>query len=154
MSLPVPSFFVARRVFGRLLAAATLSAAAALGPVACGEDDPTGGTPITGTYALQTVNGQSLPFTITSSTQFFAMEEGDEIVSGVLTLDTDNTFFFEIAGETPEATVVRIEAEGTWSRAGNTITLTGTGDSFEVELDGARVLIAADVLGLPLVFRK
>ena len=147
------SFAVLARSFLRRLMVTVALSTVAVGAVGC-DDDPTGNESVVGTYALTTVNGRSLPFTITSSTQFFAMDEDDEIVSGLVRLNANNTFFFEIVAETPEATARRIEGQGTWSRNANRITLTGTGASTEVQLDGNRILVAGEEFGLPLVFTK
>ena len=119
---------------------------------ACGDDDdPSAPTNVAGTYTLTTVNGHALPTTV---------YEGDdpgfqykfEVLAGELQLDADGTFqdFTEIRetidNGTPETSDQILT--GTWTRTGNTLTLTDEDDdsyTLTVQNDGS--LVQTDDLG-------
>jgi hypothetical protein len=134
-----------RLAFGALLVAS----------VACGGDS-TGPEPIEGTYALQTMGGQSLPVTVLQD------ETGTyEITAGSVTLTAPNAFTLKLTfRQTTSARVntVTSAADGTWTRSGESVTLTTSeGDLIMASLSGRtlRMMGEAEDLGaIEWVFRK
>jgi hypothetical protein len=134
-----------RFAFGALLAAS----------VACGGDS-TGPEPIEGTYALQTMGGQSLPVTVLQD------ETGTyEITAGSVTLAAPNAFTLKLTfRQTTSAQVntVTSAVDGTWTRSGESVTLTTSeGDAIDATLSGQTLRIVGEAEGLGTVewvFRK
>jgi hypothetical protein len=120
-----------RRSLGRF-AVATAVSLSTLGVAACGDDNGTGPGGISGTYTLQTVNGQGLPFTMFDG----EVDDGQggtfdvllRILSGSVTLNSNNTyrarldFDFRIDGQPCAGCVEDDDEEGTFSVSGSTIT--------------------------------
>ena len=133
------------RALGALVTVATL---------ACG--DSTSPESIEGIYALQTINGRALPVVV--------MQEGTqkfEVTAGAITLGPGTKWKFELTvratlGADVSTDIVSID--GTWSRAGSTLTLTSpAGDSETVLLSGRTLTLQGDTgdLGIaPWVFRR
>ena len=123
--------------------------------LACGGDS-TGPESIEGTYALQTMNGKSLPVV------FLEDETGKyEIMAGSVTLSTPNAFTMKFTfRQTLSAQVNTITSEvgGTWTRSGANLTLTTPdGDSVVGSVSGRtlKVMDEAEDLGtIEWVFRK
>ena len=112
---------------------------------ACGDDDATGpGSSITGTYQLQTVNGQPLPYTI-----FDFGANKVEATQATLTLNENRTFNGAVTLRRTENGAVRTETvteSGSYTQTDNTIqftflnnTATGvvSGNSLTVNTSGA-----------------
>jgi hypothetical protein len=104
-----------------------------------------------GTFGLQTVNGNALPF--------LAAEAGDdklEITEGFITTSEDGAFkngftFRETRGG--EVTTIPQEMTGTFNRSSNEITFTDArGGSFMGSLEGSTVTIVGQ--GATFVFQK
>ena len=85
-------------------------------------------TPITGTYTLQSVNGQSLPWVIQVEIGDLA---GMELTAGSITLNQDMTCSSSLTGKlTDSGTVSPITTTdvGTYTHANGAVTLTWTSD--------------------------
>lgn len=95
-----------------------------LGLVACSDKGTTDvNTSVTGTYALQTINGSSLPTTLSS---FGGAGGQDVIQSGTFALKADGTWTFTLNATSSgrQATVTRDCCySGTWTQGGTTVTL-------------------------------
>jgi hypothetical protein len=116
---------------------------AALGTVACGDDDGGGPSRIEGTYALQSVDGDDLPVTGTINGFDITVEDGD------LVIDDDGTWEVVISGEVNGNPDDIIEDFGTWDRNGNSVSFESDafGDQFDGTLSGRRLTIDYDVDG-------
>lgn len=113
----------ARGIF-RFRSAAMFAALVALG--ACGGSDSTPPTVSeAGTYQLTTVNGQSLPVTITGTALGTVVIQSATVV---LTPGTPATFTANITGtENGGAATSILSAAGTYARSGSTLTFSVTG---------------------------
>jgi hypothetical protein len=124
-------------------------AAAAMLAVACGSDSATGptGADLMGTWNLQTVNGQPLPFHLP------AYEGTDSVVmnSGTLTL-TPSTWSFtgSIVAYAQGMTIpTSTPAGGTYTQSGNSLTFMSGAESSDVHVtvDGNTLTAAGVELG-------
>lgn len=109
----------------RKLFLSTLSAALAV-TAACGGDSPTGPSSVAGTYSLATVNSAPLPYVYLNdaSGKF-------EIVSDVYVISENGTYTNPtIVRSTVSGTVTAdtLTSNGTYTRSGNSITLTDAAD--------------------------
>jgi hypothetical protein len=135
-----------RRYFVFALAAAVLAA--------CGGDSSTGpGATVTGTYHLQTINAQPLPFTI-----FSVGGDHIDVTSSRLTLNQDGSFTEVTGYRVVESGVTTNETGttvGTYVRNGNELTFTDASDltEYEASWDGGRH-ITQTTGELTLVYRK
>ncbi len=89
---------------------------------ACGDDGDsmgTGGTSIFGTYALQTIDGTSLPFVLIQ-----IGNDKIEVSAGSVRLNSDNTYSISISLRLTTAGTVTTETDtgaGTFTASGSTI---------------------------------
>ncbi|MFQ5529285.1 MAG: hypothetical protein ACE5FP_02960 [Gemmatimonadota bacterium] len=108
-----------------------------------------GGISIFGTYTLETVNGESLPF--------LAFQVGNdrlEIISGSVRLNSDATYTTSFIFEWSESgTVIPVTESGTYTVAGNTIVFTDSLGTFTGSISG-NTLTVVDDDGATFVFRK
>ena len=104
-----------------------LISALAISLVACGSDDSTGpATSLAGTWALTRAAGAAPPATVYSDASVTLI-----ILSGSLVLNANETWTGALVARTVTAAGSSDEtfpASGTWSRNGNTVTLTDTSD--------------------------
>ena len=135
-----------------------LAIALALTAGACTDDkSPTEvSTEVTGTYRLQTVNGQPLPFVLFNSGGF-----STSITAQSLTLNNNGSFsqtttFRDV---TPEGTTTeQLSSTGTYSRSGSTITFNlpatqeDPADSFSGTISGNTITLVD--AGFTAVLRK
>ena len=91
---------------------------------ACSDDDDPSGPDVeaSGTYALASVNGEALPYTLLVS-------EGDsvEVVDGHIELNVDHTFTDSTTFRITEGGTITSEVEvytGSYSQTGNALTFT------------------------------
>ena len=132
--------------------ALVLAAAVPLALAACG-DDSTGPENVAGTYALQTVEGNTLPW------RFFVVgDEWIELTAGSLVISGNGTWTAElhfrerVGGETTEYPE---ESVGTWERDGDQIIFTDDSDGSVIvaTLSGNR-LTAVDEDDFVYVFTR
>lgn len=121
---------------------------------ACGDGDSTGpDSSITGTYQLQSYDGQSLPATV-----FEAGEDRFEITGGTLTLNQDQTYSVTFALRGVEGGVVVTETEtdtGTYTLSNNTIQFSDVGGPNATgTVNGSTLTVTIDGEGTVLVFQK
>ncbi len=123
---------------------------------ACGDDGDatgTGGTSIFGTYALQTVNGTSLPFVLIQ-----IGNDKIEVTAGSVRLNSDNTYSVSVTFRLTEAGTVTTETDtgaGTYTASGSTIQFSDSGDGegpFTGSISGNTLTIIDE--GVAFVFRK
>jgi hypothetical protein len=118
----------------------------------CGGGDssttPITPTPITGTYTLQSVNGQSLPWVI---------EAGVEITAGSVTLNQDMTCSRSITATATDggtSMTITTTGEGTYTHTNGAVTVTwaedGSTDSGSIVSSQLTLTAEGDVL----IFRK
>ena len=105
-----------------------------------------------GTYALQSVNGQSLPFVEeddTTGTRF-------EIVGIEIDFAEDGTYAlrqeFRVTEAGGAATTEHEYANGTWTLTGTNLSLTEDGELISAVLDGNSFTVSVE--GMTFVFRK
>lgn len=108
--------------------AAVLAFAAALATLAaCGSDKKgtTGPKDVTGTYALTTIDGQSLPYTVPNN------PDNDIVIqSGTVTLNSDHSYSIGGTGTSDGGSPQQVIADaGTYSLSGSTVTFTSTAHS-------------------------
>jgi hypothetical protein len=100
------------------------AAATTLTGAACSDSTGIGGDP-SGSYELQTINGQGLPV---------SLEANSQIEGGVLELDSDGTFVDIIQFRTVDNPLIQQRTFfGTWERNGSEI---------QLDYDGGTVLFA------------
>ena len=96
----------------------------------CGDDDPSGPTTISGTYELESVNNEELPFTLFDEPGFGKFE----VLASVLTFESDRTWEEVSTTRTTEGDAEPyVEDEsfsGTYTRRGNRITMDDGEDTF------------------------
>ena len=133
------------------LAALVLALAGGL-LTACGDLEITTGPfgiSIFGTYALETVNGSSLPFVV-----FQVGDDEIEITAASVRLNSDNTystsFTFSLSEDGPVTTATE---DGTFSVTGTTIEFTDSAGTFTGSISG-KTLTIIDEGGLTFVFHK
>jgi len=110
------------RLVRPLLAVALCAAVATL--AACGSDTTNGTGPmdVSGTYALTTVNGSDLPFTIPNTPEHTIV-----ITSATATLGADNSYTISGQGTEDGGDPEEVVADaGTYSVSGSTITFTSS----------------------------
>lgn len=134
----------------------TLFVALAVSALAIGCSDssgPSGEANIHGTYAMHTVNGQSLPFAVI----VLGTEYRLEITAGSLTVNANNTYTLSTTvSETEAGTTVTVTetSSGTWTRANNAVTFTDGEDGGSITGAAGNGTITVVVEGLTVVFRK
>ena len=135
------------RALGVLFAAAVL---------ACGDSgDSTSPESIEGVYTLQTIDGDALPAIVYQDTEGMV-----EITAGAITLGPGTKWSISLTARATVAAVVTTNTEkldGTWSRAGSTLTLTSAdGDVETLVLSGSTLTLQAEIdSGMaPWVFRR
>ena len=135
------------RALGVLFAAAVL---------ACGDSgDSTSPESIEGVYTLQTIDGDALPAVVYQDTEGMV-----EITAGAITLGPGTKWSISLTARATVAAVVTTNTEkldGTWSRAGSTLTLTSAdGDVETLVLSGSTLTLQAEIdSGMaPWVFRR
>ena len=123
---------------------------------ACGgdSDSPTepNGASIVGTYALQTILGESLPL--------IALEEGDdklEITAGSIRLNSDDTYSRSVTTRLTQSGNVTTDVftvAGTFTANGSTLQFSGSGDEgpFTGSISGNTLTIIDE--SRPFVYRK
>lgn len=118
----------------------------------CGGDSATGPGSITGTYELQTVDGDPLPYVVV---QIGA--DRLEITGGRITLNADNTFSDRLEfrlvedGETTDPDPETVT--GTYQASGSSVTLTYPGgETSTVTVSGGT--LTQSVEGITFVYRK
>lgn len=134
----------------------TTLAAAVVAASACGGGDSTTGpvsASVAGTYALQTVNSAPLPFTMPDDGSIKI-----EILADSYTL-ADNGKYTNVTQVrltmNGVAAVENLESQGTYTRAGNTVTLTDSEDATDkvtATLNGATMTVTAE--GFVLVYQR
>ena len=118
-----------------------------LGLVACG-DDVIGPEDIAGTYTLQSVNGQSLPW---------ALEAGVEVTAGSITLNQDMTGSSSLTAKLTDSgtvTTITTSAVGTYTHVNGAVTMTWAtdGSTDSASIVGSQLTLTPD--GDVLIFRK
>jgi hypothetical protein len=124
--------------------------------LACGKDS-TGPEPeaIEGRYALETVDGRSLPVVILEDET-----ETIQLIAGAVTLSAPRAFTMELTLKETTAEGVSTgtsQVSGTWTRSGETVRLTVDGEVVTATVSGGtlRLTDGADDLGMgEWVFRK
>jgi len=117
--------------------------------VSCG--DSTGPETFPGTYVLQAVDGEPLPYLVAQ-----AGSDKLEVTAGLLRIESDNTFTFSLTflltddGNTEEATD---DESGTWAVTGSVIALTSDDGTSRTGTKSGNVIIVANA-GVPWVFEK
>jgi len=121
-----------------------------------GGDSPTTPTPaqITGTYTLQSVNGQSLPFVIQVET---AALYGITVTAGSTTLNQDMTASSSVTatytdGATSTTTTVQDLGAYTYTGGAITVTWVSDGDSDSGSIVGSKLTLTDD--GNVFLFQK
>ena len=111
----------------RLTMFALLATTTVLG--GCGDDDPSGPSTISGTYELQVVNGQTLPYTVFDDPTFGKLE----ILASTLTFNADRTWDEITTTRTTEGDAEPVVEEepfgGTYTRDGNSLTMSDGDES-------------------------
>ena len=135
----------------RLIAVLIVAGIAVGGTWACGGDS-TSPSSVAGTYNLQTIDGQSLPFVI-----FQDGADKNEVMSGFERLNSDGTFSQSMTFRLTEGGQVSTEtetADGSWRQSESAITLTygGSVGTLTGSLSGNTLTLVEQ--GLVLVFRK
>lgn len=136
----------------------SLAGAALLTLTGCGGDSPVASSSVVGRFALESVNGKPLPYTL-ADTAFQGSAIRVEVVSpSLLNLKSDLSFQFIVttkvsaAGAAPM--VAADTASGTYSIAGRRLSMTAAnGSTLQANWDGANSLVlnaTPDVL----VFRR
>ena len=127
-----------------------VAALAALTITACG-DDPVGPDSIAGTYQLNTINGQPLPFTL--------IEDGSdrlELIAGTIVLRSNSTFTDSTTLRLTSGTTVQTEptvATGTFAIDDDIITFTPTDSPpYTVTVSGSTLVQREQ--GLVLEYRR
>ena len=149
---------VASLVMRRLAAATALVLTAFV--AGCGDDDDDPVSPaagITGTYALETVNDEDVPVVVVTN----GADTG-EITAGSLTLNNNLSFTSSLSIRTTiggQATDETLTESGTFTRSGNTITLTSGGESVTATLSNNNTTITLteddeDLGTIELVFQR
>ena len=118
---------------------------------ACGDSGTGPDNSFVGTYSLDTINGNKVPYAI--------IQIGNdklEIVSGQVTINSDDTFSGRTTIRTTESGRTTTEEEsftGTYSRNNNAFTFTDNeGDSYTGSVQGGMATL--NIEGLILVYRK
>ena len=117
---------------------------------ACGDDSTGPGSSITGTYQLQTVNGQQVPATV--------LQTGNDktvITSGSLLLNQNNTFFAAMTIESTVGGLVDSETQastGTYTRNNDSIQFTSSGKTVTGTLSGNTLTVSDR--DMTLVYKK
>lgn len=118
---------------------------------ACGDSGTGPEDSTSGTYALETVNGNRVPYTIL---QFG--NDKIEVVAGSITINADNTFSWRVTLRTTEGGRVTTEEDrytGTYTRNNNAFSFTDNeGDAYAASVQGGTLTMTVE--GLVLVFRK
>src|SRR4030095_9475485 len=114
--------------------------------LACGGDS-TGPEAIEGTYALQSMAGQSLPVNV------FEDETGKyEITAGSVTLTAQSAVTLRLSFRQTtggQVNTLTSAVDGTWTRSGDTVTLTTSdGESIVGSLSGKTLRIMGEAEGL------
>ncbi len=104
----------------RLVLAAVLAATIAIAS-ACGSDSPTGPKDVSGTYTLQTVDGLSLPFTVTNP-----REHAIVINSVTATLNSNGTYAVAGTGTQDGNASTVITDAGSYTQSGPALHFTST----------------------------
>src|SRR5512143_4101235 len=143
--LPSLSRLHCRPVLGILLTVAML---------ACG--DSTSPETIDGTYALRTINGQTLPVVLQQDAT-----SKNEVTAGAITVGPGTAWTISLTVRSTLGADVSLFTNtlaGTWTRSGEKVTLTATGGESETAVLSGRTLTLAGeaaALGIvPWVFRK
>jgi hypothetical protein len=121
---------------------------------ACGDSTgpgDNGTTGVAGTYNLQTVNGNPLPFTVLQ-----VGEDKLEVTAGRVTLNADRTFSASVTFREKEGTSERTTTEtdsGTYTQNGNTIRFSNSdGTEDTATINGNDLTISTR--GVTLLFRR
>ena len=137
-----------RRLLSGIVAIVTLAA--------CGSDAPTAAVSVTGAYSLSTVNGKSLPATLTQTVDGMTAQITFSQPTS-LTLNSDNSFRTIGTIKIVFGTVVEQFTDtgtGKYVLNGQQVTLTPTGDApFTASWNGSDMLTIQDS-GDVFVFRK
>ena len=133
----------------------SILAAAVVAAAACGGDSGTGPAPsINGTYALKTVNSSPLPYALP--------DDGTgkvEIVADSYSLAADGKYTsvtqIRVTPTGGATTDLTVDSKGTFTRSGNSVTLTDADDPTNVitaTVDGTNLTISVD--GFVLVYQR
>ena len=139
----------------RLLSTLAIAAVAACG----GGDDPAAPQQLPGTYPLVSANGRSLPAVLYEEPGYKL-----EVTAGTITLNGNGSFsdsysIRETLDGTPQPVEV-IPCNGSWTRSGNTVTLSEIvtdvcGDDATATWDGNNTLtVTWDGVGVPIIHRR
>lgn len=131
-----------------------LALALALGVTATACSDSTSpGASIAGTYSLQTINGQTLPFVVNSGTPY------SEVLSSQIRLDANGNYSsltrYRDTYPGGQPNLVDVPATGYWTLSGSQITLTEIGypnDPSYGTISGNRITFVD--FGLTLVYTR
>lgn len=110
-----------RRVFALAVLAVALA----------GCSDATGPTTVTGSWNLQTVNNQSLPYTMVSTT-VGSTPYKYEITGMTITVNSGGSYTTTMNDRTTQGTTVSTSSsssQGTWTQSGTDLTFTDASDS-------------------------
>ena len=129
-------------------------AATAVATAACGGDSSTGpSSSVAGSYALQTVNSQSLPFVIQDD-----VTGKVEILSDSYSVTANGAYTNQTVVRTTlngAASTQSISSSGTYTRSGNSITLTDSSDPTDkvtATVSASAMTISVD--GFVLVYQR
>lgn len=127
MELNMPGFniLVRNRVLRRAAALALVASVATL--AACGSDNngSTGPGDVSGTYALATVDGDPLPYTVPNNPEHTIV-----VQSATITLGSDHSYTVTGTGTSDGGDSQQVLADaGTYTLSGSTVTFTSTSHS-------------------------
>lgn len=143
-------------MFTHLIRRAVFASTALFTLTACGSDSATGPASVVGSFSLQTVNGKALPYVFTDSTEGFPITV--EIMSpSAITINADGSFrfslTFKVSAVGASTTTATDVATGTYTRAGNTLSMTANGSTLRADWDGGDTLTLVDS-GEVMVFKR
>ena len=130
--------------------------AAIVALAACGSDAPTAAASVTGAYSLSTLNGKSLPATLTETVDGMTVQATFSQPT-TMTLNSDNSFRTIATITIAFGTLVQQITDtgtGKYVLSGQQVTLTPTGEApFTASWNGSDMLTIQDS-GNVFVFRK
>ncbi len=132
-------------------------AIALFGLAACGADGATAAPSVVGSFTLQTIDGQPLPFTVMDQSDSTGVFKIDVLSPSSISIDPNGSFRFIITSRltatgTP-TTVAADTASGTYVLSARHLALTSNGTTLGADWDGAGTLTMVDAPHT-LVFRR
>ncbi|MEP6990147.1 MAG: hypothetical protein ABJA80_04385 [bacterium] len=132
-------------------------AVAFLGLAGCGADSATAAPTVVGSFTLQTIDGQPLPFTIIDESDSTGVFKIDVLSPSSISIDPNGSFRFIITSRLTATgmptTVAADTATGTYALTARHLSLTANGSTLEADWDGGGALTMVDAPHT-LVFRR